>query len=227
MGHERLDPNAIAQRGLQDCWVLAPLGAVAERQPDALRRRIAPAGDDAAKVRLGEGDGTPVVVERAYPVGRRAVDGRAVTLHAEPISGDWPAAFEKAIAATHRDGYQRLNRGGSLQDVKTTLEQLNGTPAELVDVRAKTADGDAQLLDALRERPAVVAVGTAREGERARIVDDRRLVDEHAYWVGDVTADGRVVLRNPWGTRHPDPITLDDLRTVAADGTIVVGGATR
>jgi hypothetical protein len=227
LGLDRLAPDDVRQGELGDCWVLAPVAAIAHTSPDALRERIHQRPDGTCDVRLADqsGDERLVTISPRFPEALDRADGRQIELHADAETVAWPATVEKAIATTHQGGYATLDRGGTLDGVAQTMHQVSGEPAELRRLEGRT---DSQVLDDMQSgRPMVVGTDAPRTPADQRLFDELDLRPGHAYWVEGL--DGAAIrLRNPWGFADPPRgLTVQELRRVACDDGYVIGGRGR
>jgi len=59
------------------------------------------------------------------------------------------------------------------------------------------------------DKPVIVGSRPVDSGERRL---EHGLYGSHAYEVTGLTKDGRIELRNPWGTRHPEALTPAEFR---------------
>src|SRR5206468_2766802 len=109
---------------------------IAHKQPGLLAERLRVA-DSAGSVgvNLWGGPGQPEdhfsisTDQQVYsnPRGEQLVAGAAVR---DGVL--WPLAAEGALAATHPDGYEGLNRGGDMTDIARTMERFTGSAAKVV-----------------------------------------------------------------------------------------------
>jgi hypothetical protein len=128
----------------------------------------------------------------------------------KPLPNDTPAPM----------GYDRLNVGSNPYDRATYLARLTGETAEVrffpqgpnAD-RELMSDFSSQLGD---NKP--VLVGTRRRGmeiEEGEVKQEapfpNSLVPGHVYVMTGVEND-RIQLHNPWGEKHPEPLTISEFR---------------
>ena len=106
----------VQQGQIGDCWVLASLAAVADRDPLAIWSMITPNGNGTYTVRFIEPNGTPdyVTVDDELPSGGSIF---ASVTHANPGSSNsselWVALVEKAYAQENSEGWLPSNNPGS------------------------------------------------------------------------------------------------------------------
>lgn len=192
-----VDIDLPRQGEINDCHVVASLCAVAHHAPGLLL----------ASVRA-HGDG--VMVHAAGHDHRLAatlpVDGSGRLLFARsPDQSTLVPYLEKAYAA-HLGGYPVIGRGGYPYQV---LAWLGSRMSRLLLVGdASTAELTAVLSSG---HPAVACSWPLGPGDPE--IATSRLYGlaqgGHAYAVRGLDTEGRVLLHNPWGIRHPEPLPLD------------------
>ncbi|GAA4634112.1 hypothetical protein GCM10023196_074340 [Actinoallomurus vinaceus] len=154
----------------------------------------------------------------------------------------WAPVLEKAIAGTDQtwndgrrrqwadrwdvqgdggdapQGYVRLNQGSNPSDRAELLTQLTGQPARPWEFPTgydhKGRSPDRQLLDDFREqlvenKPILVGTRDLRTGENRL---PHKLHHCHAYEVTGIDDSGRIRLRNPWNSQHPEMMTAKEFR---------------
>lgn len=217
-------PHAIhlddtTQGRIGNCYLLAAMMAIAERQPALLEEMIASNPNGTFTVTFA--DGMRVTVSPDVPVHpddptRPAFAGRALAAEHRDAPGErlelWPLVLEKAHAQRH-GGWGEIVGGHP----GVTVEELVGGTRERLDPAAVEADDLRNHLDA----GAVLTLATLsseRAGEEGQAVyeDDRLLTGLHAYVIRGVDPDGHIELHNPWEARHVRPllVTIDQLRAI-------------
>lgn len=191
----REDGERIAQGGMSDCFVLAPLAAIAQTDPGFLERNIW-FEDGKYHVRLYEpgflGLGTrETVIEvdpRVAQNGVRDADGDISTM-----------SIYEAAFAQYKGGYSEIENAGSGPDAYYTL---TGRRPTFTDVEP-SAD---ELRQALDDGRTVFINTPPEEGEQPGDFGQERdgpppddTVGYHFYVVREVRDDGMIVLQNPWG----------------------------
>jgi hypothetical protein len=106
-------------------------------------------------------------------------------------------------------GYARLNQGTNAWDRAEMLTQLTGQPAEVREF--PSGDDEWRINRVIRSqlgdgKPVLV-------GSRDQVDDQEMLPHNlesgHVYEVTEVEK-GKIVLRNPWGHTHPEPMETDE-----------------
>jgi len=190
-----VSPDDINQGAVGDCWFLASLVGMADQNPDAIRNNIKENPNGTISVRLYDQDGEAhwVTVSPELPLdenGNPAGVGGQQEL--------WVAYYEKAFAAFYdqdNDGFAGSYRAIEGDYTDKAGPYLSGQPsndigADFDDVREAYENGE------------VVVTGTP--GEK-KVPDKFKngYVTGHAYVVDGFTDDGKIILRNPWGSGHP------------------------
>ena len=188
------------QGGISDCHLVAALGAVADRAPGLLP--VATAADGAVLVDV---PGRRYRLRDTLPVD--AGSGRLAYAHS-PDHSTLAPYVEKAFAV-YAGGYPVLGEGGLPVEA---LYWITGRPCWLL--RLPRAPDEA-LTGLITSRQPAVACSRPFDDDPA----DAALAVRyglapvgHAYAVCGLDGDGRVLLHNPWGLRHPDPLPLDLFR---------------
>lgn len=193
-----------------DCYFIAALGSLADRNPDAVRNMFVDNGDGTYTVRFYSPGGVAdyVTVNRSLPV---SADGTLVySGMGQSVSSLsttlWIALAEKAYAQWNesgnagRDGsnsYEAIS-GGWMGSVNQQVLGYSSTD-QMVSNSTRTA-----LIAALSAQQAVT-IGTHSTSTL--------LVGQHAYVVSSYNAaTQRFTLVNPWGSHQPGPLTWADLQ---------------
>lgn len=203
----------IQQDNLNDCYLVAPMGSMAQLQPDRIRNAISydPTTTNFNVTLYRDNGGSPEAV--VIPVsqadlrdnlnrgGGSTVDNAFLGLRDSPI---WPAVMETAYARMHDsnpadgldEGYQKIEWGNP-RNAMYALTGEHGTDIEPAQAATLGANAVAQRMsDALAQgRP--VTLGTMPEPGAAQ----DGLQDLHAFMVQGVThnraGDPILQLRNP------------------------------
>ena len=216
--------NQVRQGYIADCYLIASLGAIAKTRPDIIEQNILDHQDGTATVTMytvGRNVVTPgtrgatkceIRVSTALPSANKSTP----TYASSPDGALWPSLYEKAYAIHMAGGkYQGLNTGGH---AGTSMEALTGTRSTGFTTKSRS---DEQLVSDLRlalsEKKPVVAGSLSKDDAKAdpqlnQLATDRTVFPWHAYVVESVTDDGRINLYNPWGKRHPQPLTAAEFK---------------
>jgi hypothetical protein len=200
--------NDIKQGQTGDCWMMASLATVAQKDPELIKRMIQQNPD---------GSYTVTFKERQLPF-ETYVDRKITVQPTFPNSlsqpGDvarngkgeiWAQIIEKAYAK-YKGGYDKINGGNPAE----FLEAVTGRPstqhmAGLIDLTYPFQ----QFENDFNSGKSIVL------GTNDVITGRYGLVADHAYAVNRVYTDssGRqmVELYNPWGKQHPQAIPYDEV----------------
>ncbi|PSK97251.1 calpain family cysteine protease [Haloactinopolyspora alba] len=185
----------ISQGGVGDCWFLASVVGVAGRDPQAIREGIKQNPNGTVSVRLHDSDGAAhwVTVSPELPL-----DENGNPAGAGGTDELWVAYYEKAFATFYdqdNDGHTGSYRAIEGDFTDKAGPYLTGRPSEDLDV-------DFDEVRESYEDGKVIVAGTPGEKK----VEDKfkdGYVTGHAYVVDGFTDDGKIILRNPWGTAYP------------------------
>lgn len=221
--------NDIRQGLVGDCFLLASLGGIANKQPDVLENAIQDNKDGTYTVRFYEKImGAPfpvyVTVNNLLPVDKNG----NLTYAKQGDNGElWPAVVEKAWAQ-HNGGYDKID-GGNPGEM---LEALTGKPSieqradqvSLDQIATQLDNGGAVIFNTYEDKKLdfwmfkldipdqtnvdlkYVDLDNLSRGVSAQ----GKLVPNHAFVVESVNKSaGTVSILNPWGSAFP-PIVLTE-----------------
>lgn len=229
---DEVSVNDIKQQNLEDCYFMAAVGAIAMTDPQRIRNMVVDNGNGTYTVtfkqRVPSFYGPPQYVDHSVTVTADFPGGLYSNGHAAP--GDespqktrelWPLVLEKAYGqylneigpqgpyTNPDDPYQPLQRQGN---PGAAFEALTGRPATLEPnsttsmLMQQPLEFDKLLAEFQSGRPMVLC----------SYENDTLISKDHCFVITNVyrDANGRecVQLYNPWGTNHPGPLTLDQLR---------------
>lgn len=188
------------QGSISDCHLVAALGAVADRAPWLL-----PGVDGGDTAVLVDVPGRRYRLRATLPVDGGS--GRLAYAHS-PDSSTLVPYIEKAFAV-YAGGYPVLGEGGLPVEA---LYWITGRPSYLL--RLHRAGDDAVTALITSRQPAVACSRPFDDdpSDAALAVRYGLAPVGHAYAVCGLDDDQRVLLHNPWGLRHPDPVPLDLFR---------------
>lgn len=194
----------VRQGGIGDCWLLAPLAALCEKQPHRITEMIRERQDGRVDVRFyrevrGRFVEAWITVSRDLPAhpqhGRQTAAANDRDHDGKPEL--WVPIIEKAFARfaerfiDERPGYRALQAGDPTQ----ALEAITGEKSRWL---SSVRDG----ADALWERMQNANIGRVVLAASSGAPASSSIVRDHAYAVREVfEKDGEryVSLRNPWG----------------------------
>jgi hypothetical protein len=200
--------NDIKQGATGDCWMMASLATVAQKDPELIKRMIQQNPD---------GSYTVTFKERQWPL-LTYVDKKVTVQPNFPNSlsqpGDanrygkgeiWAQVIEKAYAK-YKGGYDKINGGNPAE----FLEAVTGRPSSQLGGFSMNSTYSFQQLENEFNSGKSIVFGTYDT-----INGKYGLIGDHAYAVNRVYTDptGRqmVELYNPWGQQHPQAIPFDEV----------------
>ncbi|MCC6512165.1 MAG: Ig-like domain-containing protein [Pirellulaceae bacterium] len=218
------------QGQLGDCYFIAALGAIAQRNPTAITNMFIDNGDGTFTVRFytgtysmfyapdgtisdgfagGTGTANYVTVNRqlaSYANNTFAYSNAGLSLAGSSVPL-WIALAEKAYAQWNATGKANRNGTNTFSGIEggwmgTVNAQVLGTNGTAYYTSSSTAQ---TLINALNSGKAVTigTKGTAGLG----------LVGSHAYTVASYNSSTQqFTLHNPWGMMHPSPLTWAQLQ---------------
>jgi plastocyanin len=217
--------RANARQGqLGDCYFIAAVSAIADRNPAAVQNLFVDNGDGTYTVRFyyGVSSGIPkadyVTVNRRLPAySNRTLGysgyGQSVTAASTTL---WIALAEKAYAQWNetgnegRDGTNRYSaiEGGWMSNVNMQVLGYNSINTSFLSSSKQV------LVNALTARQAVTLGTLANKSAGG-------LVGSHAYIVtGYNSSTDTFTLHNPWGVAHPTPLTWAQLQANCSKFTV-------
>lgn len=207
----------VRQGALGNCYVHAPLSAIAGSNPRRLRETVADLGDGTYAVQLHRPGGRKVFyrVDADLPVVNHPSQS-PVNAGLGAAGALWVAVVEKAFAF-HRaavGSYESIGTGGWFDETFASLGVTSHADRWIAEFRS-SSDVLNRIADELAAGR-VVVVGTRASAGR----EDAMLVDAHAYAVVKVDRAGQtVVVRNPWG------VDGGRRRSGVDDGYVALSGA--
>lgn len=220
---ENIGSRGMDQGTVSDCWYLAALMGIAERDPEYIREHMWKNEDGTWTVKMYK-DGEPVeiIVESDFSAGAanhriplRDENGEVMLdADGEPIvqsvSGGWPAIFEKAaVEYRSRYGdpdYEHIEWGWADEgyEMLTPHGAERTGEANFDEIQERLAKGPVSVAS---EHPEDATLYRFWEGK----VDNSTIVPRHEYNVagfvpageeapdGSISTEDRVHLENPWG----------------------------
>lgn len=185
-----VDVSDVSQGAVGDCWFIANLGAVAQKDPEFIRSGIKENPNGTISVRLFDKDGKEhwVTVTPDLPL-----DANGNPRGANGNGELWPAYYEKAFAQFFNDD------GDGKQGSYAAI--VGDDPAKGAKfLTGQDADSDDPDFDDLKDDVNSGKVVTVTTPDEAKIPDHlkKSYVTNHVFFVEKIEGD-KVVLRNPWG----------------------------
>ncbi|WP_084960394.1 C2 family cysteine protease [Thermoactinospora rubra] len=208
-----VDVSDVSQGAVGDCWFIANLGAVAQRDPEFIRSGIRRNPNGTISVRLFDKEGREhwVTVTPDLPLDANG-NPRGATGDGEL----WPAYYEKAFAQFYNDDND--DKQGSYGAIVGDYPEKGAK-----FLTGKGSDVDDPDFDDLKEaweNGHSIIVSTPG---KQKVPDHLKnsFVTGHAYFVEKVEGD-KVVLRNPWGhSTERLVVTKDEFEDLFQDQTVV------
>ncbi|MFJ8336687.1 C2 family cysteine protease [Streptomyces sp. NPDC094437] len=205
----------VNQRQFGDCWYLASLAGLAQKDPKFVQDGIKQNPNGTVSVRVWDKDGNYQWVTMTADL-PSDTNGTPIGVYGNGES--WPAYYEKAFAMTYsEDGDGKRGYGGiEGDDPKKSAPYLTGKEGDDLTSGGFLGIGeheDKSLggMKAAFDSGKVVTVSTPNDESL-----DKDHPQEwgdvyhsgHAYYVRGFTDDGKVILGNPWGVSGYPPITV-------------------
>lgn len=190
--------NDVKQGDLDDCYVLAPLAALAKTRPETIRNMIRPQADGSFEVTLhlrtdpNSPNRTPttITVKNEFP---ERPNGDPTYAKGGDGGETWVQVLEKAYAQAMR-GYEYLNRG----DEGEVLQVFTGqTPTKGSLDASQAATLQQTLLSGLENKAAI----TVASNTQPATINGVPMVPSHVYVVTRANDRG-LKLYNPQGNNH-------------------------
>ncbi|MFE1293183.1 C2 family cysteine protease [Streptomyces sp. NPDC058731] len=208
----KVDASSISQGQFADCWYIASLTATAQADPKFIQEGIKQNPNGTVNVRIWDKDGNQhwVTVTPDLPMDE---NGNLVSAHG---SGEtWPAYYEKAFALMYggdTGGTPDNHEGDKLYDRAeqgdygaTEWDNTDKAPPYVTGHDSKSIDNNLGAIKKSFEshHPVIVATGSVDQND---VPPEWKgsFVSRHVFYVKGFTADGKVILGNPWGGGAPD-----------------------
>ncbi len=198
----------VSQGRLGDCYFVAALAAIANKNPDAVRRMIKDNGDGTYTVTFHEGG--EVVVDDQFPTqGGQVAYARPGDQDAKDGKELWVMLIEKAWAKL-KGGYEEIRGSKVRMKSEDAMEALTGNKTTTIYTSSKDDKTLLELLAAAADKGLPMTAGVYTQDrfdqETLQKMRSQGVHANHAYAVVNVDrAKGTVELYNPWGkeTRRP------------------------
>lgn len=205
-----IHPNDIKQGALGDCYLMAALAELAHVHPELIGNIVAANEEgryrvifyDEALSRYVE-----VMVDNRFPVRRSGLPSYAQMPDEKEL---WPMVIEKAYAEYFGEGgYDRIEGGYP----GLAMQRLTGL--HFTDYKQSNIDDlTLERMGSQYSAGQPICVGTAEVDPR--LLDQRGLIADHAYYVTSVDVDtGTITVRNPHGWEYSEiSLTWEDFRSL-------------
>ncbi len=209
-----LHRSDVSQGKLGDCYFVASLAALADRNPGAIKNMIKDLGDGTYEVTFKEGT---VIVDDQFPL----KGGDAVYAdkgdQADGEAEIWAMLLEKGWAKL-KGGYEEIRGKKVKMQSGDAMEAVSGKQST---IRSTASMGTKDLLSLLAAADQKKLPMTAATRPKGRFDDDevkemgtKGVYCNHAYSVIEVDeAGGKIKLYNPWGPDSKTPeLSIDDFK---------------
>ena len=219
--------SQVDQGSLGDCWFLAPLAALADKNPNAIKRMVHDDGDGNYTVTLFvDGKWQAIHVDNTMLIGD---NGRP------QFSGDgdfndkalWPMLVEKAAIQAYGGDYVALNAGTGAMSM--TLFTGNPASTDLITPNAVwDKDAIAKYSEASQRDNVIMSANSNLSVDSdpffidAKVANEKDLVDikfynNHVYQVASIAPNGDVTLVNPHNSFGVEKGADNDQFTITAE----------
>jgi hypothetical protein len=194
-------PNDVKQGGIGDCYYLASIAAISNKNPDFIKNAVRQNPDGTYSVDFyrkkhwwefwkPQYTKETVTVNDQFPVNKHGPVFAGYGDKAQNGNDEvWVMVMEKAYAK-FRGSYNAISTGGWPSDA---MEQITGKDSS-------THGADSTSLEQLAEWD---KNGYAITAASKRSPADNNVVGNHAYYIMDIdTEEGTVTMGNPWGFGH-------------------------
>ncbi|MEZ6121903.1 MAG: C2 family cysteine protease [Planctomycetaceae bacterium] len=196
---------------LGDCYFIAAVSAIADKNPNAVRNLFLDNGDGTYTVRFfASGSASYVTVNRQLPAsasGTLAYSGYGLSLSASTTTL-WIALAEKAYAQWNETGEE--GRDGTNQYAGIEGGWMSYVNAQVLGYDSSNyslTSGAQSTLNSAITGGKAVTIGTLTNASTGG------LFGSHAYIVTAYnSSNGTYTLYNPWGMSHPTPLTYAQLQ---------------
>ncbi|MFF9097225.1 C2 family cysteine protease [Streptomyces sp. NPDC014802] len=204
----------INQHQFGDCWYVASLAGLAQKDPKFVQDGIKQNPNGTVSVRVWDKDGNYqwVTMTADLPTDQ---NGNPISTYGNGES--WPAYYEKAFALVYSDDGDGERGYGGIEgdDPKKSAPYLTGKEGDDLTTGGflglgEHDDKNIQSLKKAFDSGKVVTVSTPDDESLEKNHPpewEPSYCTNHAYYVRGFTADGKIILGNPWGSSYP-PITV-------------------
>lgn len=200
--------NDMNQGMVGDCWYLAELAATAQKNPKFIEEGIKENGNGTVSVRIWDKDGNYEWVTVTKELPYKNGDNFAATGQGDT----WPAYYEKAFALRYEDdadGYA----GIEADNQEHATPYITGQEGKNLKDGFLGMTGESDIADLKKAHDSGKAITISTPSDDDLNDEGKKELGEsystqHVYYVRGFTADGKVILGNPWGHQDYPPMTL-------------------
>jgi hypothetical protein len=210
----RVAMNDVSQGYLGDCYFVASLAALAQRNPSAIEKGIRDNGDGTYTVTF-PGEGASVVVDGAFPT----KNGHPVYAEEGDVSGGdkelWVMLYEKAWAKL-KGGYEQIRGSKIHMKSRDAMQAITGKSSTVFRTSSKSKKWVFETIAKAVGKGLPITAGSYPDkhfGKRdLKQMAAKGVHGNHAYAVRGVDEKaGKIKLYNPWGAEyHVDDLTIDE-----------------
>lgn len=214
-----IDPSDVSQGQIGDCYLIATLGALAQQNPEAIRRLIKANADGSFTVTLYRrklfGGYEEVQIHVSPEDLESELDGMTRADYGD-ASGSQSEAWARILEAAYAEfkgGYENIDGGGIATDPLSCFTGQDSTFhlwEDFTDLQNHFEQGDAIVAGTANVPEIFQGIGGARE-----FMEEKGLTFGHAYYVTGVDAETQTVrVRNPWGWNYDEiSLTFDEFKS--------------
>ncbi|WKX70244.1 C2 family cysteine protease [Streptomyces sp. XD-27] len=211
------EPSAddINQNQFGDCWYVASLAAVAQKDPQFIKEGIKENANGTVSVRIWDEDGNHRWVTMTPDL---PTDTNGDPIGTYGNGSTWSAYYEKAFALSYTDEKGETGYGGiEGDDPKESAPYLTGNEGDDITKNGgflwleEKEDKNLESLKEAFDAGHPVTVSTPDDESLEKDVPKewgRSYSSNHAYYVRGFTDDGKIILGNPWGVSDYKPIEV-------------------
>jgi calpain family cysteine protease len=211
-----IQKNDVNQGQLGDCYFLAALAAIADTQPQRVRRQLRIVSPNESEV---------FIAKRWIPVSHKLASGNyggltyvksdSVYRDGKRIYELWPALYEKALVLD----------GGGYTDVEGGMVwtglKLMGYKTKTILPLVNTSSSMRRALNKALARKQPITIAFPPMIEKTSTGKETGIVGSHVYAITGSPDGRRFVLYNPWGSHHPKRnLSPSDMRKLLSIVTI-------
>ncbi len=210
------DPmNDVNQHGYGDCWMDAALAGLVHNDPDWVKNHVFKNPNGTVTVILydDKGQPIPVTITNELPINSdgsiKGISGNYSDTNLNSSSAySWAAYVEKAMAQQYHTGdgpngtYAGIEGDWPENAAKYPTGKDGTATKSLDDVNTALAQGKTVIAN----NQGALSPSSSSDAYNKGILN----IGLHSYTI-IANSDGTYTLRNPWGNKHPEPLTAAEL----------------